>query len=219
MKNVSYSSVILLMVFLVPSAMAATGLTIDVTGPGGLGVKQVQPGLFTGEIWATVTGVNPALPEGLQVVTGGLQLTGGGSFLPFTATNYEVPWNNASDIPVDLSTDGKTLGHGGRNPTSALGILSFMGPSMIDVLGPYRLGTFQANMQEGDSIQFLLSGQSAPMYLFKVDNIMKTGVSGYNLLHLGDPLVAVPEPSTFVLLGIGVMGLFAWSRRRSRKAV
>jgi hypothetical protein len=30
---------------------------------------------------------------------------------------------------------------------------------------------------------------------------------------------AVPEPSILVLLSMGLFGLFAWSRRRNRKAV
>jgi hypothetical protein len=198
--------------------MAASGLTIDVTGPGGMGVKEVQPGLFTGEIWATVTGDNEILDDdGLNKVTGGLLITGGGTFSPFDpATNYEPPFN-ANMIPVDLSEDGKMLGHEGAMTPAIPGVLHFRSSSLnVPGNGPFKLGTFQADLDAGDSVQFLLSGKSAVMYRFQVDGVSKYGYLDYDNIHLGAPLVAVPEPSTFVLLGMSVIGVFAWFRRRGR---
>ena len=55
------------------------------------------------------------------------------------------------------------------------------------------------------------------MYRFNVDGLQKLGSTGYDMIHLGAPLVAVPEPSTFALLGMGTVGVFAWLRRRGRK--
>jgi hypothetical protein len=219
MKKVGLILILCALAMTASQGYAATGLTIDVTGPGGISVKQVQPGLFTGEIWATMTGVDPELPEGLNTVTGGLQLTGGGTFLPFDkASNYEDPWISGSHDPyvVDSSADGKTLGHGGLmsfSPTS--GVLYFHSMENQVGNGPFKLGTFQANLQAGDSVQFLLSGTAAPMYRFTVDGSPKLG-SANGLVSVGEPLVAVPEPSTFALIGIGIFGLvgFCWRRRK-----
>ncbi|MCC6125807.1 MAG: PEP-CTERM sorting domain-containing protein [Pirellulales bacterium] len=198
------------------------GLTIDVTGPGGLGVKEVPPGPITGEIWATVKGLNLNFSdEKLSELTGGLRISGGGSFLPFdVASNYLPPWDFGAIYPVDLSPDGKTLGHGGLTSKTGTGVLWFRSPVSQVGNEPFKVGTFQANLEAGDSIQFMLSGRSVLMYVFTVDNAVRNGATGYdlNLIHVGEPLVVVPEPSTFVLLGLGVFGLLGWCWRRVWKA-
>jgi hypothetical protein len=108
------------------------------------------------------------------------------------------------------------LGHEGETSPST-GVLHFRSHSLnVPGNGPFKLGTFQADLDAGDSIQFLLSGRSSIMYRFQIDGVTKLGADGYDMIHLGAPLVAVPEPSTFALLGIGVVGVFAWFRRRGR---
>jgi hypothetical protein len=217
MRKVYFVLTVICVCISASNAFAITGLTIDVTGPGGLGVKEVQPGLVTGEIWATVTGENSdPLDDGLLLATGGLQLTGDGSFLPFDPeVNYAAPFN-LSSYHVYLSDDGKTLGHEGLTSYTDTGVLFFQGLHMANG-GRYKLGTFEADLQAGDSVQFLLSGRSHIMYVFKADAVSYTGITGRDLIYLGTPLVAVPEPSTIMLVVMGAMVSVAWIWRRNRR--
>jgi hypothetical protein len=70
-------------------------------------------------------------------------------------------------------------------------------------------------MLPGDSIQFLISGKAMSMYMFSMDDVRKNGVSGHDLVSLGTPLIAVPEPSTLAMLLTVALGGLLWLRRRA----
>jgi hypothetical protein len=210
-----------LCVALLVSNMACADLIISITGPGG--VKEVQPGTTTGEIWATVTGTDAAKAEGLTTVTGAIQLTGAGNFAPWVpAENYAAPFTfaiGAGEGAVDLSPDGKLLGHAGATAIAGSHIFyARTGTTGGEVGGgPFKLGTFTANLEAGDTVNFLKSGASLAMYTFKVDGTTKNGstTGGYALVSVSaDPLRCVPEPSTFILLGMGALALVFIRRRK-----
>jgi hypothetical protein len=222
--------VLAVLAILVPNFVSA-GLLISVTGADGNPL--LIPGTFHGEVWATVTGTD-AVPtnEGLTTISGALQITGSGTFTPWTTPyasptdGYVAPFTGGVGSPaVDISADGKTLGHAGLTSVANTGVIYARTATLGGEVGggPFKIANFTVNnCAPDDRIDFLLSGQSLPMYTFMMDGYRKTGSAtgsnaGYFLISTRG-LVEIPESSTLALLGIGGFGLLAYRWRRIRKS-
>lgn len=148
--------------------------------------------------------------SGMQQVGSGKGSATGGNF-------HALLWNGTPGSKIDLNPSGFEYSEGhGTNGTQQVGL----------GYSPAMNGNFHAMLWSGSSSsaidlhQYLPPDQFVKSRAYAIDsqgNIVGCAFDGAGNSHaiLWKP---VPEPSTFVLLGFGVAGLFAWSWRRIRKA-
>ncbi len=138
-----------------------------------------------------------------------------------TAGNtYDINWDFSNDpfvtIPLNISKITFWLDVNGSNTGPVKLVLYTQGATTLDVV--VAQGTFNhaANsaFQNGDFEFPALKAAIAPTGVFITSLDWLTGIATGNLNSATVTIEAVPEPSTWGLMGAGLLGLIGYARRR-----
>jgi hypothetical protein len=229
MKTPAYCLVFALFVSLTNAAHAIVTIDIRaVPGPGyDVGDAQTvtvshPDATLRFQIWASVRGTD-GMPtnEGLLSITGSILAY---DLHPAVATG-KLMLDSDSGNPFGYAYPFNTIGTPVTVTDNLLGPLVWRAPAMqpiVQVDQPYLLGTFLYDMTSISDrgpfakINFLAPSAGLSNLAFKIDGVTHTGSAALSNLQVGAPvnLIAVPEPSTTVLLAIGAISLILYARRK-----
>lgn len=221
-QRISYASLLLWLFVTMISGIASTSLAMALNGEYAANVTTTQLGANTWEFVYDITNVN-------QYTVVGSGFDGFSIQVPLTAT--------VSSVAVPTAYAGGYWSWW-TETTPTLGDLDAYADSLSPLLPGYQRLCFLGNWTESvypQNTSATLSFQASNVTLGSSPGEMMTywgagsspGPSQYDPYYYSDSLayysvftsnltgpVAVPEPSTFVLLGIGAVGLVAYSWRR-----
>jgi uncharacterized membrane protein len=165
---------------------------------------------------ATARDLNPAgYDDSFAYGICGTQQVGFGVGPASGDSQHALLWTGTAESMIDLNPGGFTLSNADATNGSQQ-----VGYGYGSSTGYKNHALLWNGSADGavDLHQFLAAGftESYARAIDAQGNIVGSAIdaSGYAHAILWQP---VPEPSTIVLLGFGVLGLFAWGRKRSRK--
>ncbi|QOY89779.1 PEP-CTERM sorting domain-containing protein [Paludibaculum fermentans] len=133
---------------------------------------------------------------------------------------YDINWDFSNDpfvtIPLNISKITFWLDVTGANSGPIKLVLYTQGATTVDVVVAQGSFNHAANsaFTNGDFEFPALNAAIAPTGLFKTSLGWLTGITGGKLNSATVTIEAVPEPSTWGLMGAGLLGLIGFARRR-----
>jgi hypothetical protein len=223
------------------SSVAFGGLIVDLRAVSATGTSHVTDAkdvviggagdVITFQVWATVSG-STSIPVSQTFQTAGMNITetvpsGGavhGDMGPMSLLAYESQFQATSTIPNLLTN---AAGDKDFSDTSAGNTWFVNAPAMLDATNPIQLGTITYKVKSilagGDATMLNIVPTTGTKFaaLYAIDNVLKYantkgGTPSAYLFTAGAPVTttAIPEPSTLILLGMGVLSLLFIRRRK-----
>ncbi len=217
-------------------------LISDPAGGAALTVGSATDSTFAGTIADSSGGPGSLLKIGIGTLT----LGGANSYSGHTTISEGVLAMGADNSLSPLSDlvlhDGTSLATNGYSQTVGTGTLTILGDATIDMGSPGSILKFADSSVEawtgtltildwdgfltgGGADELFFGSSASALTLSQLSEIIfenpdgLTGDYEATILATGEVVpVPVPEPSTFVLLGIGAISLLAYAWRRQRKA-
>jgi hypothetical protein len=127
---------------------------------------------------------------------------------------------------VDIDSDGDLdpIGAGAANPSLSLSNPHANPAIAAAVLAPYQAGVITGPLFEGVYIVSSPATFTTLSFVVGTSQVFidptggTTGLSVENVTHIGTPITfGVPEPSTYALAGLGLVGLVVAMRRKTAK--
>ena len=155
-------------------------------------------------------------------------------FIPLNGTSSGVVGQGTSDAMSGTNGYAGAFQFAvtGSNPAFAAGSIYLMvfnaaTSTAATQVGVFKCGTFPANMSTGASVVDLDIGQVPPLIgTYTVNSSVdsafnddETEGNQYPAINTFNLDIFIPEPSTYALIGTGVLGLLATFRRRRSKQV
>jgi hypothetical protein len=156
-----------------------------------------------------------ATQNGSTLTFNGEPVFGGGSLYTNLTTNVTIGDTNLSTLKIQLTGENTLVTN---NPNDTLEFTLYETNGNYQVFD-FTLGSFGGTGNLATENGVYNPGQSSGGITSPVDAFVLTADGGQTdtIGFQFDQLSAVPEPSTYAMLGFGVLALFGWQRSRKPK--